>query len=56
MILLSAGLVLAAEVGTQYIAWRFAFHPALGAPLVVLSDHSVRLWRARGACSPWAAR
>jgi type IV secretion system protein VirD4 len=48
MVLLSAGLVLAAAVGTQYIAWRFAFHPALGAPLVVLSAHAVRWWRAAG--------
>ncbi len=46
MVLLAAGLVLAAETGTQYVAWRFAFHPALGSPLVVLSDHAVRLWRA----------
>ncbi len=46
MVLLSAGLVLAAAAGTQYVAWRFDFHPALGAPLVVLSDHAVRLCRA----------
>jgi len=48
MLLLAAGLVLAAEVGTQYVAWRFGFHPALGRPLVILSDHAVRLWRAAG--------
>jgi type IV secretion system protein VirD4 len=43
---LIVGLVLAAAAGTQYIAWRFAFHPNLGAPLVVLDPHTVRLLRA----------
>jgi type IV secretion system protein VirD4 len=48
VVLLAAGLVLAAAAGTQYVAWRFAFHPGLGTPLVVLSAHAVRRWRAVG--------
>jgi hypothetical protein len=43
---LAFGLVLAAWAGTQYVAWRFAFHPNLGSPLVVLDAPAARLLRA----------
>jgi type IV secretion system protein VirD4 len=45
---LGLGLVLAASAGTQYVAWRFGFHPNLGAPLLVLSARAVRVCRAAG--------
>ena len=34
---LVVGLVLALGVATQYVAWRFAFDPRLGPPLLILS-------------------
>src|SRR5712692_4247509 len=45
---LALGLVLGLAAGTQYVAWRFTFHPNLGAPLVVFSAQSARLLRAAG--------
>lgn len=45
---LGLGLLLATAAGTQYVAWRFAFHPSLGAPLIVFGAASVRVLR--GAC------
>src|SRR5713226_2487838 len=45
---LGLGLVLGLAAGTQYVAWRFAFHPNLGAPLLVLHASTVRLLRAVG--------
>ena len=32
--LLLCGSVLPSSAATQYLAWRFAYHPALGQPLV----------------------
>jgi len=45
---LALALVFALGVGTQYVAWRFAFHPNLGASLVVLSPGTIRWLRATG--------
>jgi type IV secretion system protein VirD4 len=44
-VVLAFGLMLAATVGTQYVAWRLRFHPRLGTPLVVLAPAVVRLLR-----------
>jgi len=46
VLLLGLGLALAFGVGTQYVAWRFAFHPNLGAPLVEPGAATLRLLRA----------
>ena len=43
---LALALVFALAAGTQYVAWRFAFHPNLGAPLIVVSVHTTRWLRA----------
>src|SRR5437879_6508464 len=48
VVFLTFGLVLGLVTGTDYVAWRFAFHPSLGAPLVVFKAHTARLLR--GAC------
>lgn len=37
------GLILAFAVATQYVAWRLAFHPALGPPVLVLRPTARRL-------------
>jgi type IV secretion system protein VirD4 len=52
---LAFGLVLGLAAGTQYVAWRFTFHPNLGAPLVVFSAQSARLLRAAGVFAIGAA-
>jgi len=44
--LLGLGILLAMSAGTQYVAWRFAFHRNLGPPLVIFTAHTVRLLRA----------
>ncbi|HEX4628012.1 MAG TPA: type IV secretory system conjugative DNA transfer family protein, partial [Gemmatimonadales bacterium] len=46
VVLIALALVLGAAAGTEYVAWRFRFHPKLGAPLFALSATSVRLFRA----------
>jgi type IV secretion system protein VirD4 len=46
---LALALVFALGAGTQYVAWRFGFHPNLGAPLVVLPPSTMRWLRATGA-------
>jgi len=43
---LALALVFALAAGTQYVAWRFAFHPNLGAPLIAVSAHTTRWLRA----------
>ena len=43
---LALALVFGLAAGTQYVAWRFAFHPTLGAPLLVVSAHTTRWLRA----------
>ena len=45
---LALALVFALGAGTQYAAWRFGFHPNLGAPLVVLTPSTMRWLRATG--------
>jgi type IV secretion system protein VirD4 len=45
---LALALVFALGAGTQYVAWRFGFHPNLGAPLVVLPPATMRWLRATG--------
>ena len=52
---LALGLALGLSAGTQYVAWRFAFHPNLGAPLVVLQASVVRLLRAAGVVATGSA-
>ncbi len=54
VLFLTLGLGIAVAAGTQYVAWRFAFHPNLGAPLVVFSPHSARLLRAAGVLATGA--
>jgi type IV secretion system protein VirD4 len=44
--LLAIGLLVAAWAGTQYVAWRLAFPPSLGAPLVVPDARERELLRA----------
>ena len=46
VLLLALGLAVAFGVGTQYVAWRFAFHPNLGVPLLVLGAETLRILRA----------
>ena len=45
LLLLALGFILGSSVGTQYVAWRFAFHANLGAPLVAPNEGSLRLLR-----------
>jgi type IV secretion system protein VirD4 len=45
---LALALVFALGAGTQYVAWRFGFHPNLGVPLVVLPPSTMRWLRATG--------
>ena len=46
VLMLFAALALGLSVGTQYVAWRFAFHPNLGTPIVVPNARTLRLLRA----------
>src|SRR5690349_16918952 len=46
ILVIALGIALGFGVGTQYVAWRFAFHPNLGAPLAVPTEQSLRLFRA----------
>src|SRR5437879_9169845 len=48
LVCLVLALVFALAAGTQYVAWRFAFHPNLGAPLLVVSARGTRWVRATG--------
>jgi len=48
MVLLAAGLVLAASTGTQYVAWRFRYSGRLGAAVWSI-PHDMRVWVAGGA-------
>jgi len=45
---LALALVLGLAAGTQYVAWRFHYHPNLGTPLVVVPAHIARWLRATG--------
>jgi type IV secretion system protein VirD4 len=45
MVLLALGVVLAAAVGTEYVAWRLQFDPRLGEVLFTLSDRAAQLSR-----------
>lgn len=45
MILLGLGVVLAAALGTEYVAWRLQFDPRIGQPLFTLSEGAARLSR-----------
>ncbi len=42
VLLLGLGLILAFAVATQYVAWRLAFLPRLGPPLLVLPPRTTR--------------
>lgn len=46
VLMLFAAVALGLNVGTQFVAWRFAFHPNLGTPLVLPGDRTLRLLRA----------
>src|SRR2546428_5443721 len=48
IVCLALALVLGLAAGTQYVAWRFHYHPSLGAPLVVVPAHAARWLRATG--------
>lgn len=52
---LAVALVLGLTAGTQYVAWRFAFHPNLGAPLVVVPTHAAGWLRATGVLAAGTA-
>ena len=41
MLLLGVALAIALAAGTQYVAWRFRFHPNLGSPFLVLTPRTV---------------
>ena len=45
IVMLFVAVALGMAVGTQYVAWRFAFHPNLGAPLLVPEPRTLRLLR-----------
>src|SRR5260370_37988917 len=45
---LALALVLGLAVGTQYVAWRFHYHPNLGTPLVVVPAPTARWLGAAG--------
>jgi type IV secretion system protein VirD4 len=63
MVCLVFALVLGLALGTQYVAWRFGYHPRLGAPLIVVPADTARWLRATavlaagsafaGLLSPW---
>src|ERR1700675_4343299 len=55
VIALGVGLVLAAAVGTQYVAWRFAFRSTLGAPLILLSARAAQVLRGVGVLATGSA-
>ena len=45
IVCLGLALVFGLAAGTQYVAWRFHYHPNLGTPLFVVPAHSARwLW------------
>src|SRR5438445_4866081 len=46
IVCLALALVLGLAAGTQYVAWRFQYHPSLGAPLVVVPAHTAQWLRA----------
>ncbi len=52
---LGLALVLALATGTEYVAWRLAFPPNLGAPLVVLPAQAARWLRATGVLAAGTA-
>jgi type IV secretion system protein VirD4 len=51
---LALALVFGLGAGTQYVAWRFGFHPNLGAPLVAPTPSTLRWLRATGALAAGA--
>src|SRR2546426_9727256 len=55
MVCLALALVLGLAAGTQYVAWRFHYHPSLGAPLVVVPAHAARWLRATGVLAAGTA-
>src|SRR5436309_2807098 len=46
IVCLALALVLGLAAGTQYVAWRFQYHPSLGAPLVAVPAHTAQWLRA----------
>ncbi len=48
-------LVLGLVAGTEYVAWRFGFHPNLGAPLAVVPADTARWLRATGVLAAGTA-
>src|SRR5438445_5161271 len=48
IVCLALALVLGLAAGTQYVAWRFQYHPSRGAPLVVVPAGAARWLRATG--------
>src|SRR2546422_2505945 len=52
---LALALVLGLAAGTQYVAWRFHYHPNLGTPLVVVPAQTARWLRATGVLAAGTA-
>src|SRR5213594_3976037 len=52
---LALALVLGLAAGTQYVAWRFHYHPNLGTPLAVVPAHTARWLRATGVLAAGTA-
>ncbi len=55
IVCLALALVLGLAAGTQYVAWRFHYHPNLGTPLVVVPAHTTRWLRATGVLAAGTA-
>src|SRR3989475_881694 len=55
IVCLALALVVGLAAGTQYVAWRFQYHPGLGAPLAVLSADTERWLRATGVLAAGTA-
>src|SRR2546428_10900966 len=55
IVCLALALVLGLAAGTQYAAWRFHYHPSLGAPLVVGPAPAARWLRGTGVLAAGTA-
>ena len=55
ILLIALGIALGFGVGTQYVAWRFAFHPNLGQPFAVPEAQTLRVFRALAVASVGSA-
>lgn len=51
ILFIALGIVLGFGVGTEYVAWKFAFHPNLGQPFAVPEGPTLRIFRALAVAS-----